>query len=226
MSNNKAERVERRLGTWENQSYLGLDPQSTLFLARGESGFNFRVKESEAMTATHPHGYMASHPATGECFASHSAHPLPEEIAEMMQVGALIQHKPLAEVKTAFCETHPSRRVVERGPSLGRYMDSEIPAWLLLGDETRYEYVATCGPVVDCATIKPDQVALAPGLVYQPIQMIWAAITADGKLRAMHSARPESADTLEAFKAEHAAFASIDLIPRTRASELPLVDAD
>ena len=113
-------------------------------------------------------GLMGSNPATGECIAVFATTPLAEEQADLIAAGTMFECKPLSEVKEAFCEVHPSRRVAECGPSVGRYRDSAIPAWIVMGDGKRYEYAGICGPVVDFANLAEGQLALAPGLIYQP----------------------------------------------------------
>ena len=114
-------------------------------------------------------GVMGSNPETGECIAVFSAVPLPVEQAELMAMGTMFQRKPLGEIKEAFCVAHPSRRVTARGPSTGQYLACEIPAWIETADKARYDYAGTCGPVVDFFTLAEGQLALAPGLIYQPI---------------------------------------------------------
>lgn len=113
-------------------------------------------------------GLMGSNPATGECIAVFATAPAAEEQADLMAAGTMFECKSLAEVKEAFCEVHASRRVLERGPSVGRYRDSEIPAWIEMADGKRYEYVGICGPIVDFTNLTVGQLALAPGLIYQP----------------------------------------------------------
>lgn len=112
-------------------------------------------------------GLMGSDPTTGECIAAFATAPMAEEQADLIAAGTIFERKPLAEVKEAFCEVHPSRRVAVRGPSVGRYRESDIPAWIEMGDGKRYEYAGTCGPVVDFTSLAVGQLALAPGLIYQ-----------------------------------------------------------
>lgn len=171
-------------------------------------------------------GIMGSDPDTGECLAVFSGEVPQEEVADMMSRGLLVQRKALGDVKEAFLETHPSRRVSQLGESLGRYLDNHIHAWYETADGRRHEYVGICGSRPDFDTLTSGQSVLAPGLLYQEIEMVWAAVQPDGKLRAMHSSRPDSADTLEAFRVEHVAYAEIKLMPRSIAMGLPLVEAD
>lgn len=125
---------------------------------------------SQAKGIRQPLGIMGSDPVTGECFAVYAEPdgPRAEERAELMARGTLFQRAALPVVKKAYCEVHPSRRVVRRGPSVGRYLDADIPAWIEMADGSRHEYVGICGPVVDFSTLKDGQMALAPGLIYQP----------------------------------------------------------
>lgn len=123
------------------------------------------------MASKRPLGIMGSNPDTGECIAAFSTAPDIDEQAELMALGTVFERKSLAEVKDAFCEVHASRRVVARGPSIGRYLDRDIPAWIETGDGVRHEYVGTCGPVVDFSTVQEGQLALAPGLLYQGVSL-------------------------------------------------------
>lgn len=110
---------------------------------------------------------MGSHPATGACYAAFSGSVTQEDVDDLMGSGALVERKALSEVKDAFCEVHPSRRVVQFGPSLGRYYDRDIPAWYETADGQRHEYVRACGPRPDLDLLTTGQSVLAPGLLYQ-----------------------------------------------------------
>lgn len=58
-------------------------------------------------------------------------------------------------------------RVVAFGPSVGRYMGREIPAWLQTADGTRHEYVGVAGAEVQLSRLAAGQSVIAPGLLYQ-----------------------------------------------------------
>lgn len=117
-----------------------------------------------------PLGIMASDPKNRECFAAFSDNPLPDESAELMEQNAIVERRPLAEVKEAFCEVHPSRRVVLMGPSIGQYLGRDIPAWFKTADGWRREYAGICGPQPDFDTLEMGQSVLAPGLLYQEVE--------------------------------------------------------
>ena len=121
------------------------------------------------MTEKPPLGFMANNPKTGECFAAFSDNPLPDESAELMGQNAIVERRPLAEVKEAFCEVHPSRRVALLGPSIGQYLGRDIPAWYETADGQRREYAGICGPQPDFDTLETGQSVLAPGLLYQEV---------------------------------------------------------
>jgi hypothetical protein len=114
-------------------------------------------------------GVIGSDPATGECLAAYSGTVPQDEVTDMMSRGFVIQRKALGDVKEAFCEIHPSRRVALLGESLGRYLDRDIPAWYETADGKRHEYVRVCGPRPDFDTLVSGQSVLAPGLLYQAI---------------------------------------------------------
>jgi hypothetical protein len=63
----------------------------------------------------------------------------------------------------------PSRRVVLKGPSVGRYLDHDIPSWIESGDGARHEY----SHILQSEGFKrlgPTESVIHPGLVYKTIQ--------------------------------------------------------
>lgn len=112
-------------------------------------------------------GLMGSNPDTGECVAVFGVNPVRSELAELMAQGLIFQRRPMHEVKDAFSETHPSRRVIARGNAIGSYLDADISAWIETADGIRYQYAHVCGPVVDFDRLTPSQIALAPGIVFE-----------------------------------------------------------
>ena len=117
---------------------------------------------------TQPHlGTMGSNPTTGECFAAFIGTPLSTEFAELMNQGALVERSQLTAIKDAFCEVHPSRQILQFGPSIGKYLECDIHEWYERADGTRYHYVGVCGSQPDFDNLVAGQVVLAPGLIYQ-----------------------------------------------------------
>lgn len=53
----------------------------------------------------------------------------------------------------------------KRGPSIGRYKDRDIPAWVEVQGR-RFLFVGVTGPVVDLTTLKDEQCVMAPGLLF------------------------------------------------------------
>lgn len=113
-------------------------------------------------------GIMGSDPTTGECIAAFSGDVPVGEQAALLARGAIFQRRPLIEVKNAFCEKHPSRRIQSRGPVVGRYRDHDIHEWIEMADGFRYYFASTCGgAVMDLTRLTSGQLATAPGLVFE-----------------------------------------------------------
>ena len=53
----------------------------------------------------------------------------------------------------------------QRGPSIGRYQDRDIPAWVEIQGR-RFRFVGVTGSVVDLTTLKDEQCVMAPGLLF------------------------------------------------------------
>ena len=64
-------------------------------------------------------------------------------------------------------KTPPSRQVIETGPSIGTYQDSEIPSWIKSGDGVVSKYIGIFGPEDDLRMLKPNQSVIYPGLIYE-----------------------------------------------------------
>lgn len=109
-------------------------------------------------------GVAAYHPATGECFGAYRA-MRESEFRELMQGGAIIEALPLPLVADAFCVAHLSRRVVETGPVVARYLDADIPAWISIADGVRHEFVRVLGGAR--IRFKSGQLVMAPGLIFE-----------------------------------------------------------
>lgn len=63
--------------------------------------------------------------------------------------------------------THPDRRVVQFGPSIGACRGKDIPAWIQTELGRFADYVGVAGPSADTDALKPGQSVIAPGLIYE-----------------------------------------------------------
>lgn len=75
----------------------------------------------------------------------------------------------MAEVQ--MLKLSPSRRVTGKGPSVGRYRDQDIPAWIECGDGTRHEF----SHIQSSSQLKRlnfCESVIHPGLVYKSIHTI------------------------------------------------------
>lgn len=69
------------------------------------------------------------------------------------------------ESETTY-QTSPSRKVVGIGPSIGKYLDKNIPAWIETGDGVHHEYSRVLAPN-EFEKLAPMESVIHPGLVYQ-----------------------------------------------------------
>ena len=72
-------------------------------------------------------GTMGRNPRTGKFFVTFMRTPLPAEFAQLMTQGALVELGQLTAIKDAFCEIHPSRQILQFGPSIGKQLERDIP---------------------------------------------------------------------------------------------------
>ena len=59
-----------------------------------------------------------------------------------------------------------SRKVVEHGPSVGRHLNLDIPAWIVTGDGKRHEYSRIL-KVDEFSKLEAMESVIHPGLVYR-----------------------------------------------------------
>lgn len=71
-----------------------------------------------------------------------------------------------AEIDPSFDPAY-SCRVAYKGPSIGRYMNRDIPEWIITGDGTMHTYAGITGQEVDLKSLKDGQSVIAPGLLYE-----------------------------------------------------------
>lgn len=128
------------------------------------------IQTNQAYIAIRSDGFV-----DGACFTE--SQDAQDWCNEMKFAGMKIEVRDRAEAKRIlfttlpnFCVTHPSRRIVLLGESLGRYMDRDIPAWYETADGQRHEYVGVAGQQVDLDTLSEGQSVIAPGLIYREIQ--------------------------------------------------------
>ncbi len=62
---------------------------------------------------------------------------------------------------------HPDRHIVEHGPSVGTYLERDIPAWIKTASGRVADYVGTITPAADLDTLADGESVIAPGLIYR-----------------------------------------------------------
>lgn len=110
-------------------------------------------------------GLMASNTLTGECFAAYSSEPPADERASLISCGALIERRPLSEIKEAFCECNEARRIVEYGPTIGSYRGCAIPDWVVTADGLRHAFSHVCSLSEGFGAVTVGDLVIAPGVV-------------------------------------------------------------
>lgn len=121
-----------------------------------------------------PLGLALFEPTTGDCvgagtlnFGIHKIMATDSIYAAAFKDDAMAQVLPLETVKALLMENHPDRLLLSKGPCIGRYLDRDIPEWLLFAGGRRYEFAGTCGPVGSNCLKKVGQIVISPGLIYE-----------------------------------------------------------
>jgi len=58
-------------------------------------------------------------------------------------------------------------RIVQKGQTIGFYMDRPIFDWIEDDSGWRWEFIGICGPIVDLESLESDLCVIAPGLLYR-----------------------------------------------------------
>lgn len=78
----------------------------------------------------------------------------------------LLEPMPLDEAGEVFDTENPARRIVRRGPAVGRFRDEDISEWLRMADGTRFEYEGLAGDPIDVNKLRFGCLVVMPGLLY------------------------------------------------------------
>lgn len=108
-------------------------------------------------------GLAVYNPITGDCYEAVSLPISRDDIDSLFQNGGIAEILPLSQAADAFDKIHPSRRIIELGPVVARYMGYGIPDWFVTADGARHTYrgIYRFGNLIPAGHL-----VAAPGLLY------------------------------------------------------------